>query len=310
MAPVSRTRRCGGRGDRCDRDSHRCCGLPRRLRASMVNASKRSTPCSSSRSPRGESTSSERAGPTPPGSLSRLGTCRSHKSWRTGTSCSGIERRQVLRNVRRGLSDRGLRVVKTSVRAPRANAFAKRWVGTVRRECLDHVLIFGRRHHLQRVLHAYAEHYNPARPHRSIDLRPPDPAPSAEGVAARESDGEMSSAGSFMSTSASRHDSYQSFGARHARQSTGVSNFTAGAVSRNPRGSRGLPSVGFRAGLNQPRRKPAGHAADRNKCTLHGFGVPGSMTDEWAPGPQGRPPNRQWWISTLAYSPARTKGSS
>jgi putative transposase len=75
----------------------------------------------------------------------------------------------------------GLRVVKTPVRAPKANAFAERWVGTVRRECLDHVLIFGRRH-LQRVLDAYAKHYNRARPHRSIDLRPPDPAPS-EGVA-------------------------------------------------------------------------------------------------------------------------------
>ena len=69
----------------------------------------------------------------------------------------------------------GIAVVKTPVRAPRANAFAERWVGTVRRECLDHVLIFGRRH-LQRVLDAYAEHYNRARPHRSIDLRPPDAA--------------------------------------------------------------------------------------------------------------------------------------
>jgi hypothetical protein len=56
----------------------------------------------------------------------------------------------------------GLRVVKTPVRAPRANAFAERWVGTVRRECLDHVLIFGRRH-LQHVLGAYAEHYKRAR---------------------------------------------------------------------------------------------------------------------------------------------------
>ena len=76
----------------------------------------------------------------------------------------------------------GLRVVKTPVRAPRANAFAERWVGTVRRECLDHVLIFGR-HHLEHVLDAYAEHDNGARPHRSIDLRPPDHAASAEGVA-------------------------------------------------------------------------------------------------------------------------------
>jgi len=75
-----------------------------------------------------------------------------------------------------------LSIVKTPVRAPTANAFAERWVGSVRRECLDHVLIFGRRH-LQRVLGVYAEHYNRARPHRSMDLRPPDPVPSAEGVA-------------------------------------------------------------------------------------------------------------------------------
>jgi putative transposase len=75
----------------------------------------------------------------------------------------------------------GLTMVKTPVRAPRANAFAERWVGTVRRECLDHVLIFGRRH-LERLLGVYVEHYNSARPHRSIELRPPGPAPSAKGV--------------------------------------------------------------------------------------------------------------------------------
>jgi transposase InsO family protein len=68
----------------------------------------------------------------------------------------------------------GLTVVRSPVRAPRANAFAERWVGSARRECLDHVLIFGR-HHLQRVLRAYAEHYNRARPHRALDLQPPDP---------------------------------------------------------------------------------------------------------------------------------------
>jgi transposase InsO family protein len=72
------------------------------------------------------------------------------------------------------LRTEGLSVVKTPVRAPRANAFAERWVGTVRRECLDHVLIFGRRH-LQRVLGTYVEHYNRARPHRGIDFRAPDP---------------------------------------------------------------------------------------------------------------------------------------
>ena len=68
----------------------------------------------------------------------------------------------------------GIAVVKTPVRAPKANAFAERWVGTIRRECLDHVLIFGR-HHLQRVLDAYAAHYNRARPHRALELLPPDP---------------------------------------------------------------------------------------------------------------------------------------
>ena len=64
------------------------------------------------------------------------------------------------------LRTEGLTVVKTPVRAPRANAFAERWVGTVRRECLDHILVFGR-HHLQRVLRTYAEHYN-ARDHIGV----------------------------------------------------------------------------------------------------------------------------------------------
>lgn len=79
------------------------------------------------------------------------------------------------------LSTEGLTVVKTPVRAPRANAVAERWVGTVRRECLDHVLVFGRRH-LQRVLGAYVEHYNRARPHRALGLQPPDRECEAEGA--------------------------------------------------------------------------------------------------------------------------------
>jgi hypothetical protein len=59
-----------------------------------------------------------------------------------------------------------VQVIKLPVRAPRANAFAERWVGTARRECLDHILVLGRRH-LHRILHTYAEHYNRERPHRS-----------------------------------------------------------------------------------------------------------------------------------------------
>jgi transposase InsO family protein len=73
----------------------------------------------------------------------------------------------------------GVAVVKTPIRAPKANAFAERWVGSARRECLDHILVFGRRH-LQGVLSVYAEHYNRARPHRSLDLHPPNPAPRPE----------------------------------------------------------------------------------------------------------------------------------
>ena len=56
---------------------------------------------------------------------------------------------------------------RTPVRAPRANASAKRFVGTVRRECLGRMLIFGRRH-LERVLAEYVVHYNIHRRHRPL----------------------------------------------------------------------------------------------------------------------------------------------
>jgi hypothetical protein len=66
----------------------------------------------------------------------------------------------------------GVRIVRTPIRAPRANAFAERWVRTVRVECLDRMLLLGRRH-AEQVLRAYAAHYNEARPHRGLDLRTP-----------------------------------------------------------------------------------------------------------------------------------------
>jgi putative transposase len=68
----------------------------------------------------------------------------------------------------------GTRVIKTPVRSPQANAYAERFVGTARRECLDWVLIFGR-HHLERVLAEFVTYYNQARPHRGIDLDAPIP---------------------------------------------------------------------------------------------------------------------------------------
>ena len=66
----------------------------------------------------------------------------------------------------------GTRVIKTPVRAPKANAFAERFVRTVRHEVLDLTLVVGERH-LDRILRRYAEHYNEKRPHRGLDLRTP-----------------------------------------------------------------------------------------------------------------------------------------
>lgn len=66
----------------------------------------------------------------------------------------------------------GVRVIRTPIRAPRANAFAERFVRTVRRECIDHVLIRGRRR-LERVLEAYLAHYVAERPHRGLHLAVP-----------------------------------------------------------------------------------------------------------------------------------------
>jgi putative transposase len=65
-----------------------------------------------------------------------------------------------------------IRIIRTPVRAPRANAIVERWIGTLRRECLDHLLITGPRH-LAVVLDEFAEHYNTHRPHRSLRQQPP-----------------------------------------------------------------------------------------------------------------------------------------
>ena len=70
------------------------------------------------------------------------------------------------------LAGNGMRIIKTPVRSPRANSFAERYVGTLRRECLDHLLIYGARH-LRQILVEYARHYNDHRPHSHGDQRPP-----------------------------------------------------------------------------------------------------------------------------------------
>jgi transposase InsO family protein len=69
----------------------------------------------------------------------------------------------------------GTTVLRTPIQAPNANAYAERWVRTVRNECLDRILILGSRQ-LEHVLRVFVRHYNEHRPHRALGLHPPVPA--------------------------------------------------------------------------------------------------------------------------------------
>jgi putative transposase len=85
----------------------------------------------------------------------------------------------------------GIRILRTPVRAPRANAIAERWIGTVRREILDRMLIVNRRH-LETVLAEYLAHFNDHRPHRALQhaapLRPLPPPSSQPDLHIRRHD--------------------------------------------------------------------------------------------------------------------------
>ena len=67
----------------------------------------------------------------------------------------------------------GIQVILTPVRAPKANSVAERVIGTLRRECFDHVIVRNERH-LRRLMAEYVRFYNEDRPHRSLGLDPPD----------------------------------------------------------------------------------------------------------------------------------------
>ncbi len=75
------------------------------------------------------------------------------------------------------LTSFGLKVLRTPVRAPKANAYCERLVGTIRRECLDFVIPFGEKH-LRRILREWVNHYNHGRPHSA--LGPGIPAPTED----------------------------------------------------------------------------------------------------------------------------------
>jgi hypothetical protein len=72
----------------------------------------------------------------------------------------------------------GIRVIRAPIAAPRAKAHAGRWVGSVRREYLDRVLIVSRGH-LERVLYEHVAHHNMHRPHRALGQQPSVPKPVA-----------------------------------------------------------------------------------------------------------------------------------
>ena len=75
-------------------------------------------------------------------------------------------------------------MIRTPFRAPNANAHAERFVRTLREECLDWLLILGRRH-LERVLREYVDHYNSERPHQALGLRAPQPSPQVAALGPR-----------------------------------------------------------------------------------------------------------------------------
>src|SRR6266571_2666547 len=74
------------------------------------------------------------------------------------------------------LRSEGITVIRTPIATPKTKAHTERWVGSVRRECLDRILIVSQRH-LERVLREYVAHHNTHRPHRALNQQPPIPKP-------------------------------------------------------------------------------------------------------------------------------------
>jgi len=103
---------------------------------------------------------------------------RAPKTAQTGRSATGGNPRQPFcskfsRDFDAIFSSEGIEIINTPIRAPKANAIAERFVRTARSECLDWLLIVNRRH-LERALRIFVDHYNSHRPHRSLELTPPD----------------------------------------------------------------------------------------------------------------------------------------
>jgi transposase InsO family protein len=92
------------------------------------------------------------------------------------------------------LAAAGIEAVKIPPRSLRANFYAERFVGTLRRECLDHVLILGERH-LRNILAEYVRHYNGHRPHQGLHQEPRCTSPAVSSISPPGSNAGASSAG-------------------------------------------------------------------------------------------------------------------
>jgi len=80
------------------------------------------------------------------------------------------------RDFRRRARRIGIDAIATPIHAPKANAIAERVIGTLRRECLDHMIVLDERH-LASILNEFVRYYNQERPHRTLELQTPEPRP-------------------------------------------------------------------------------------------------------------------------------------
>jgi hypothetical protein len=131
-----------------------------------------------------------------------------------------------------------IKVIHTPIRAPQANAYAERFVRTVRAECLDWLLILGRRH-LESVLLVYTAHYNRERPHRGLALLTPETGDATGLPTSERSTAATDSADSSTSTTEPRRERNRNFETLH-----GIPLWSGCTARERTRGCVGVPSCG------------------------------------------------------------------
>ncbi|GAA5149891.1 hypothetical protein GCM10023321_14440 [Pseudonocardia eucalypti] len=161
-----------------------------------------------------------------------------------------------------------VRIIRTPVRAPRANAIAERWIGTLRRECLDHILITGP-NHLAQVLREYSEHYNTHRPHRALAQHPPTDrtplAPLRQSGRCDETGSAASSTNTCKSHDVTGFSALTGSGFRKARAGGGRD--PANGVGRRL-GKMRVPRRRRRVGSGETRARSWASAFSRRSATL------------------------------------------